>query len=679
MTDITLVTTGTQFSALLTAVSVSRRVAVDLETTGRDPLVDRILLLAVGTDDSARWVVPLREWSSAERRDRLHVLLAMLDRRVCIAHNAGFEYKFLTCYARDNNTVAPQTWWCTQVAEGLIQSGLREQASEDGEKYVSLAEVRQKYLGLGTDKGLQTSFVGVSPETFVATEAQVQYAAQDVEGLHDIMEAQLRRLEAEHMLRTARLEMAVLPCVGDMELAGMRLNVEKHAAVVSRYAATEREMRAKVEAELTDLYRARVERENEARRKSWYYYQTRIMRATDGRGRLTVKDTEATRETVKQLRQMRDNFKPKDADFNLGSHDQVWQALAEAGTELYKDTFEGPKPSLDKNVVKQESAKPGANPVLVDYAAWAKAAKIVSTYGAALAAKVHPATGRVHSSYNQNVSSGRLSSYDPNCQNMPPDIRECSEAEEGCVYVVADMVNQEGRIAACLSKDPALLAVFREGKDWHAMTAALAYPEKYASWRDVDKETPGKGKEDRAGCKNANFSSIYGGTEYTLYARGYVPSLVVGKRLMDAVYSGYPKVREAALATADKAISEGYAVTVSGRRRYFRLSPRPTGKEEFREWKRRQGGIRRAAMNHPVQGSGADVMKQAMVMLRQPMRALGFRLVASVHDELVYEGAEATAKEAQEVMERGMLDAAACFFTALPIPAEGHVTRCWKK
>jgi DNA polymerase-1 len=666
----TLVRTGPQFSALLNAVSASRRVTVDLETTGLDPLTDSILLMSLSTSDCATWVLPLFECPGAPRE-----LIAALRDRICIAHNANFEYRFLC--ATFGWDLAPQTWWCTQVAEGLIQSGLRD--TGEGDTRVSLAEVRQKYLGLGTDKDLQTSFVGADMLTFRPTEAQVQYAAQDVQRLDEVMEAQCRRLEAEGMLRVARLEMAVLPCVGDMELAGMKLNVAKHREVLARYAATEVEMRAKVEAELTDLYARRIARENEANRKSWYYYQVQLMKATDGRGRVTVKSDEATRATVTELRQMRDNFKPKSVDFNLGSHDQVWQALAEGGTELYKDTFEGPKPSLDKNVVKHESEKADANPVLKDYAAWAKAAKIVSTYGETLVSKLHPVTGRIHSSYNQLVSSGRFSSYNPNRQNMPPDIRECSEAEPGNVYVVADMVNQEGRIAACLSRDPNLLAVFRERKDWHSMTAALAYPEKFATWQDVDKETPGKGKEERAGCKNANFSSIYGGTAHTLYARGYVPSLAVGERLMNAVYTGYPMVREYALATADKATSAGYAVTVSGRRRYFRLSSRPTGKEAFKEWKRQQGGIRRAAMNHPVQGSGADVMKQAMVLLRVPMRAIGYSLVASVHDEVVYEGPAARSQEAQRLVEAKMLEAAGCFFSALPIPAESHVTVTWKK
>lgn len=670
----THVTTGAQFAALQDAISNSKRVAVDLETTGLDALTDKVLLLSLCTGDSRCWVLSLRDW--AGHGDSLPLLLRNLRRRICIAHNALFEYKFLT--TTFGMSVAPQMWWCTQVAEGLIQSGLRE-TGDNGDKRVALAEVRRKYLGLGTDKELQTSFVGVDAASFSPTPAQVAYSAQDVEGLHEVMEAQLRHLEGEAMLRVARLEMAVLPAIGDMELAGMYLNLDKHAVVLSEWAAQEATMRATVEAVLTDLYRVRQERLNAQRLKSFDYYQARVKEVLPPNGRVLKATTPEAKELATTLRKLRDNFKPLSTDFNLGSHEQVWAALAEAGIALYKDTVDGPKPSLDKNVVRHESEKQDANPVLKDYATWAKAAKIVSTYGESLREKVHPATNRVHSSYNQLVSSGRLSSYNPNRQNMPPNIRECSEAEEGNVLVVADMVNQEGRIAACLSRDENLLAVFAEGKDWHSMTAALAYPEKYATWQEVQKDVPGKGKEDRAGCKNANFSSIYGGTEYTLYARGYVPSVAIGKRLMEAVYSGYPRVREYALATADKALREGYAVTVSGRRRYFRRTPRPSGKEAYREWKREQGAIRRAAMNHPVQGSGADVMKQAMVTLRQPMRALGFRLVASVHDELVYEGPRANAQEACRCVEERMLEAAACFFSLLPIPAEAKVTTAWAK
>lgn len=671
---ITHVTTGTQFAALQDAIKSTRRIAVDLETTGLDALTDSILLVSLCTSDSQTWVLSLRDWDPAS----VAALVGSLREKVCIAHNAVFEYKFLATFMAYFGASAPQVWWCTQVGEGLIQSGLRE-VGDNGDKRVSLAEVYRKYCGLTLEKELQTSFVGVDASAFVPTAAQVHYAAQDVLRLHEVMVAQMHRLEAESMLRVARLEMAVLPVLGDLELTGMYLNLDRHAVVLAKWQVQETEMRAKVEAELTDFYRVRIEKKNRERARAYAYHQLRIQDLLPG-GRVKKDTTPEVRALATEYRQLRDRFKPLDTGFNLGSHEQVWQALAEAGTELYKDTVEGPKPSLDKNVVKHAAELADANPVLKDYAAWAKAAKVVSTYGQTLRDKVHPLTGRVHSSYNQLVSSGRFSSYDPNRQNMPEDIRECSEAAAGNMLVVADMVNQEGRAAACLSGDEALLAVFREGKDWHSMTAALAYPEKYATWQDVQKDVPGKGKEDRAGCKNANFSSIYGGTEYTLYARGYVPSLAIGKRLMEAVYSGYPRVREYALATADKALREGYAVTVSGRRRYFRLTSRPSGGgNAYKEWKRAQGGIRRAAMNHPVQGSGADIVKQAMVLLRAPMASLGYKLVATVHDELVYEGPEAQAQEAARCVEAKMLEAAACFFTALPIPAEAKVTKTWHK
>lgn len=680
--NVTHVTTPEQYDALLTAVQRSSRVAVDLETTGLDALTDTILLLAVSTQDSRRWVVGFNDFSdiSALRRE--------LATKLLIAHNAKFECKFLTTHAVAPEEV-PRRWYCTQVAESLITSGLRgATGSDDEEDMVPLSEIRQKYLGLSTDKSLQRSFVGVDPATYVPTPEQVAYAAQDVEGLHEVMRAQLRRCESEDLLRVVRLEMAVLPALADMELNGFYLNLGRHAEVLAGYVQQEAEQRLLVEATLKELYQRRVLRWNAERKIQYAALQEKVLSILPG-GRVKKDTPPDLRQAAADLRKVRDAYKPLPLDaFNLGSSKQVWNALAEAGIELYKSDWDEAaadyiqKKTTDKNVVKAEAAKAGANPVLAQYAAWGKAAKVVSTYGESLRKKVNPKTGRIHTDYNQNVSSGRLSSLKPNMQNMPEAIRACFEAAEGKVLIVADGKNQEGRLAAILSGDPNLLETFRQNIDWHSRTAALAYPEKFATWQDVDKDTPGKGKEERAGCKNANFSGIYGGTAATLVARGYVPNLQVGERLMQASYEFAPEVRATALRNADHAVEHGWVATISGRKRYFQLPPKPKFDKKSKLWRRyakQRGGVRRAAMNHPVQGSGADIMKLAMVLLLEPMAALGGKGVAMVHDELVYEVWEVYAEEAAALVAEKMELAAACFSDVLPIPAEVHVTRRWVK
>jgi DNA polymerase-1 len=370
---------------------------------------------------------------------------------------------------------------------------------------------------------------------------------------------------------------------------------------------------------------------------------------------------------VTALRKLLAKHKPREAQpINLQSAEQVLDALNEDGIKLAKTEGGVTKRSLDKNVVADYLKQhPDEGSVLHQYARWAKLNKVITTYGDSLRQQVHPETGRVHSSFNQNgTASGRFSSDNPNLQNVPPAIRACFTAEEGNTLVVADAKNQEGRIAAALSGDKGLLRMFREGVDWHQVTAATAYPEKFASWRDVPKDS-----KERAGCKNANFSSIYGGSAYTLYSRGYVASLEVGERLMAAVARTAPRLVEWTGEVAAAAVSNGYASTVCGRRRYFQPA---TTKAET-------GAIKRAAMNMPVQGSGADIMKQAMVMLLQPMRQLGYRAVAMVHDELVYEGPLDKADEAAALVGSTMEAAAALFITNLPVPADVHTTVRWVK
>jgi DNA polymerase I-like protein with 3'-5' exonuclease and polymerase domains len=713
-TSVVHVTNAEQYAAMLRDIQASRVVAVDYETSGLDPLTCVPLLLAVKGERGPAYVVETDATGVGFLSGNLG-----LPSKVLLAHNAVFEYMFFRTGVYLPEDV-PQRWFCTQVAEALIQSGLR--SNDEGEdKRVSLSEVYAKYCGITADKTLQTSFVGVCPETFDPTEAQVAYAAQDVLYLHEVMEAQLRRLEAEQLLRVARLEMAVIPPLGEMQLNGFYLNLDRHLAVLTEYEAQEAAQRAKVEATLAALYKQRKERENQERANVYAHLDAEIqavaaleklvsvnakMLEMEAAGKEHLKaHTELweravkynaivahatqllgrvpqplSKEAVTGLRKVRDANKPLSAAFNLGSHMQVWEALAEAGIELYVNDWDEEEAayvqrrSLDKNAVKHVAEQADANPVLVEYASWAKAQKVLSTYGHTLRAKVHARTGRVHAEFNQLVSSGRFSSNRPNLQNMPPKVRACFEAEGGLVLISADGKNQEGRIAAALSEDPNLLDIFRNDWDWHSMTAVLAYPEKFADWHEVPKDGP-----ERKGCKNANFSGIYGGTPATLVARGYVPDLATAERLFAAKEKLTPKLKAWTEANAQKAVDLGYAMTASGRKRYFNLGPKPRygDKKAYARWQHRKGGIRRAAMNHPIQGTGADIMKQAMVYLRKPLEALGFKLVCMVHDSLVYEGPRPYAGEAKAVIEGGFLRAARQFIANLDIPGEAEEMVQW--
>lgn len=662
MGEYQLIASDAQAVAASANLSRSAVIAFDLETQGLDPYTDKILLLIFKGEKETDPIWLLR----GKDIDEYPQMWDIFRDKILLAHNAAFEYMFMS---RHGYWHFPKGYFCTALAQKVLTAGYVIQQNDYG------STVRM-HCNVTLDKGLQKSWIGMALDE-EPTPEQYEYALNDVKYLHAIMRAQLRRTQREGLMRVMRLEQRVLPAFAEMRLNGFKLNRERHREVLTRYELAEREARAAVEEALGPLYAEWLATKNVELAAQWAELDAEIASVLEVNGfKQLSKDAPAElRARVLELRKLRNRVKPKPEEpINIASADQVLAALSIAGLNPAKLEPDGSvKPSLDQNVLREWQHEP----LIRLYKTWSKPNKVVSTYGETLAAKVNPQTGRVHSDYNQMVNSGRTSSKEPNGQNMPPDVRACFEAAEGCTLIVADAKNQEGRLAAALSGDEALLAVFKEGIDWHCLTAAQAWPDLFpGGWTEVPKESI-----YRARAKNANFSSIYGGTGYTLWQRGYVDDKATGDKIMAAVYEAFPTLRAWSLAAADRAIEEGIALTISGRKRYFKLDRKPEyGDEEaFQKWKRQRGGIRRAAMNHPVQGSGADVMKQAMLLLLPYMRRIGGQQVAMVHDELVYEVPLTKAEEAATMVARQMELAAACFVKSLAIPADVHVTAHWAK
>lgn len=632
----------------------SKILALDIETTGVDPLRDQIVLAAVATGSGEILVAD-------NEVDVYYLCRELLEGHIIIAHNANFEYRFLY---QIMNGRAPEKWFDTMLAERILTAGLNEM-------HATLADVVKRYAGITLDKGEQTAFVGkdIHDAYTMVTPAHRQYVANDVRYLHTVMRAQLLALDTADSLRVARLEMAFMPVLSEMMLTGFYLNPARHKEVLPAFIEAEERAREELATTLQTPYEEYIRRTNEARQARRLEIKDEIESLIPG-GRVRKDTTPEVQERVAELRKERNRNRLLAHELiNIGSHNQVWEALAVTGVELYKTEYDGTqKRSLDKFTIAEYVED---YPQLQVYADWAKASKVISTYGEVLRDHIHPITGRIHTSYNQMVDSGRLSSREPNQQNMPPAIRACFEAAEGNTLVVVDAKNQEGRIAAIMSRDPALLDVFHSGKDWHSMTAAAAWPHLYPTWEDVPKDSP-----ERARAKNGNFSSIYGGGARTLLNRGYVDDLATGERIIEAIRAQFPRLVNWSYSIADAALERGYVSTISGRRRYFKSPNRQS--LGYAEWKRLRGGIRRAAQNHPVQGSGADIMKLAMTLIHGASPIYQFRLVATVHDAVVYEGPPAYAEDFKEVVLYYMLEAGRCFTTLLDIPGEATITKVWK-
>jgi DNA polymerase-1 len=290
--------------------------------------------------------------------------------------------------------------------------------------------------------------------------------------------------------------------------------------------------------------------------------------------------------------------------------------------------------------------------------------KLKSTYVDALSQLVHPETGRIHASFNQTVAAtGRISSSDPNLQNIPirtaegRRIREAFVAEPGHLLLSADYSQIELRVLAHLSKDETLVDTFRRGEDVHDRTAR----EVFGPFSTLPAD------EQRRRSKMINYALLYGKTAFTL-AKDIGTSRTEAEQFIQAYFARYPSVRRFLDESVAQARRTGTVRTLLGRLR--RLPDINSRNFQVRMEAERQ------ALNTPVQGSAADLIKKAMIDLHRELRARGLqtRLILQIHDELLLETPEAEADTAlalvRSVMENALdLD--------VPLVVDARLGRSW--
>lgn len=290
--------------------------------------------------------------------------------------------------------------------------------------------------------------------------------------------------------------------------------------------------------------------------------------------------------------------------------------------------------------------------------------KLKSTYIDALPALINPETGRLHTSLNQTVTAtGRLSSSDPNLQNIPirtetgREIRKAFIPEEGCSILSADYSQIELRILAHLSNDPGLIATFRQDEDVHTRTASEIFG------LPIEEITA----EMRRKAKAVNFGIIYGISAFGL-AQNIGVSNTEAKRYIDGYFERYPKVREFIDRTIEEARTKGYVTTLFGRRRFIpELSSSAAALRASGE---------RAAVNTPIQGTAADMIKIAMIRIHRRLKQEGLsaRIILQIHDELVLEVPNAEIDTARHIVRDGMENVAEL---SVPVKVDMGVGRNW--
>lgn len=283
--------------------------------------------------------------------------------------------------------------------------------------------------------------------------------------------------------------------------------------------------------------------------------------------------------------------------------------------------------------------------------------KLLGTYVEALPRLINPRTGHIHTSFNQCVTAtGRLSSSDPNLQNIPvrtedgKEIRRCFIPEPGETFFSADYSQVELRIMASLSGDENMIEAFRSGQDIHAATSAKIFH------KPIGEVT----KEERRKAKSANFGIIYGISAFGL-AQGLEIDRREAKQLIDGYFESFPGVMQFIEEAKRKAAEKGYAETLMGRRRYLPdIASRNATVRSFAE---------RNAVNAPIQGTAADIMKVAMIRIHRRLKAEGLRakMILQVHDELNFSVPMEEREQVQRIVIEEMQGAAQL---AVPLVAD---------
>ena len=332
-------------------------------------------------------------------------------------------------------------------------------------------------------------------------------------------------------------------------------------------------------------------------------------------------------------------------EFNLSSTKQLQTILFEKqGIKPLKKT-PGGAPSTSEEVLEELALDYPLPKVILEYRGLAK---LKSTYTDKLPLMISPITGRVHTSYHQAVTAtGRLSSTDPNLQNIPVRndegrrIRQAFIAPEDYVILSADYSQIELRIMAHLSRDKGLLSAFAEGKDIHRATAAEVFGLPLESVTG----------EQRRSAKAINFGLIYGMSAFGLSRQLNIPRKE-SQKYMDLYFERYPGVLEYMERTRAQAKDRGYVETLDGRRLYLPDINSSNGA--------RRAGAERAAINAPMQGTAADIIKRAMIAVDAWLETdkPRVKMIMQVHDELVFEvhkeDVEAVSEKVHELMENSM-------------------------
>ncbi|MBW1974232.1 MAG: DNA polymerase I [Deltaproteobacteria bacterium] len=555
-------------------------VSVDLETTSENPMDARIVGMAVSSEPHKAYYIPAEHTNIGSGRSQLSVNSILSEFKALLEDDGFPKYGQNLKYER-----VVLSHYGVNLRGIQFDTMIASYLLEPGQHAHRLEWIVERYLGermLSYKELTSTGIGGKKVLSFaeVPVDKAAEYAGADAEVVVRLVPLLKERLEQEGLISLFyELEMPLVEVLADMERCGVRVD-------------------------------------------------TKVLK------NLSKELDERLRDCEQKI------YELAGIEFNIQSPKQLAEILFDKlGLPVVKKTKTGP--STDMSVL--ETLAP-MHPIVQEILAYRSLAKLKNTYVDALPKMVNQRTGRIHTSYNQTVTAtGRLSSSDPNLQNIPirtgegKRIREAFIPEEGMIFLSADYSQIELRILAHYSEDEGLIEAFRRGEDIHSRTASEIFHV------PLDKVTP----DMRRFAKTINFGIIYGMGPYGL-SKALGVSKREAKEIIDRYFNRYSGVRRFIEKTIEEATERGFCRTLMGRIRHI-----PELQDRSRTI-RQQG--ERLAVNTTIQGSAADIIKKAMISIFKKLsdRRPSARMVLQVHDELVLEVADNELEEIKSLVKEEM-------------------------
>jgi len=605
------------------------KIGFDIETSGLDFIDDNILSLQfLVNDDIFVFTNP----------EMFNYIISLVEDKLLIGHNIKFDMKFVF----SKFGILLKNVYDTMIANAILNAGI------NGFNYTSLNSLVERYFGISLEKEIRKEFENASE----LTDEMIEYAGNDVKYLIDIYNIQKKEISDNKLNRILDMEMKLLPVVVSMEVEGINLDIDKWLSI----SEEKRELATKLENKLKNILLSRA------------------LSSLSYNNLFELMEKLSIPVTRKRDRELYESIRPGDKNFieilssklNIGSTKQLKTLLNIYGIGVDSTSSKALSDYELKHKLTEDQKE-----LFETISKYREASKRATAFGKKYIEKYVKSDGKIHAEFNQlGTATGRFSSSNPNLQQIPHtmDYRSCFIASPGKKLITADYSQMELRIMAAVSNEHKMINAYKNGKDLHRLTSSLIFnkPEE-----EIE-------KEERSVGKMINFAVLYGAGAYRISLALDI-SRNEAEEILNRFHSGYNKMYNFIEEARKIILNKGYSVTVYGRKRFFE---KPDVYTDYKEKNRIEQSIMREGVNHIIQGTGADIMKDAMVKMfyQNPFGHNKFKILLQVHDEVVVEVDEDIAEEAKEFIKSTM-EKAECVALGnkLPCEVDAKIADTWVK